>query len=126
MYASPSDAASAIVGKRTNGWAFFLIDQVSRDSLRTVRRKYVETMAVDAEDASLMMMETRTRVRLLVLPLETGWDGEPWGVVPHGNGRYMNHLEQLVAEWLQYNGYFARVSPLRPGMARTRARVLLQ
>ncbi len=22
----------------------------------------------------------------------------------------MNHLEQLVAEWLQYNGYFVRVS----------------
>ena len=27
----------------------------------------------------------------------------------------MNHLEQLVAEWLQYNGYFVRVSvPVGP------------
>jgi hypothetical protein len=49
-FASPSDAASAIVGHQTNGWAFFLTDQASRRSLRTVRRDYVNAMAVDVED----------------------------------------------------------------------------
>jgi hypothetical protein len=49
-YASPSEAAGAITGKRTNGWAFFLTDQASRRSLRTVRRDYVNAMAVDVED----------------------------------------------------------------------------
>lgn len=49
-YSSPSDAASAVAGKRTNGWPFFLTDQTSRCSLRTVRRDYVNAMAVDAED----------------------------------------------------------------------------
>lgn len=48
--ASPTDAASMIVGKRTNGWAFFLTDQASGHSLRTVRQDYVNAMAVDAED----------------------------------------------------------------------------
>ena len=49
-YASPTDAATAIAGKRTSGWGFFLTDQASRRSLRMVRRDYVDTMAVDAED----------------------------------------------------------------------------
>ena len=49
-FSSPTDAASEIAGKRTNGRAFFLTDQASRRSLRTVRRDYVDTMAVDAED----------------------------------------------------------------------------
>jgi hypothetical protein len=49
-YASPSDAASAIAGKRIGGWWFFLTDQASRKSLRMVRRDYVSSMAVDAED----------------------------------------------------------------------------
>jgi hypothetical protein len=49
-FSSATDAASAIVGKRTNGWAFFLTDQASRRSLRTVRQDYVNAMAVDAED----------------------------------------------------------------------------
>jgi hypothetical protein len=30
----------------------------------------------------------------------------------------MNHLEQLVAEWLQYNGYFVRLSVQVGGRAR--------
>jgi hypothetical protein len=46
----PYNAASSIVGKRTNGWAFFLTDQASRRSLRDVRRDYINNMAVDAED----------------------------------------------------------------------------
>jgi len=49
-FSSPSNAASSIVGKSTNGWAFFLTDQTSRRSLRDVRRDYVNAMAVDAED----------------------------------------------------------------------------
>ena len=49
-FSSPSDAATAIAGKRTNGWWFFLTDQASRRSLRTVRRDYVNAMAVDVED----------------------------------------------------------------------------
>jgi hypothetical protein len=49
-YSSPSEAASAIAGRRASGWAFFLTDQLSRRSLRTVRRDYVNAMAVDAED----------------------------------------------------------------------------
>jgi hypothetical protein len=46
----PSDAAIAITGKRTNGWWFFLTDQLSERSLRTVRRDYVDAMAVDSDD----------------------------------------------------------------------------
>jgi hypothetical protein len=49
-YASPSDAATALVGKRTGGWWFFLTDQTSRMSLRKIRRDYVNAMAVDDED----------------------------------------------------------------------------
>jgi hypothetical protein len=48
-FSSASDAASAIVGKKTNGWSFFLTDQASRRSLRQVRRDYVNAM-VDVED----------------------------------------------------------------------------
>jgi GNAT superfamily N-acetyltransferase len=49
-FSSASDAASAIVGKRTNGWSFFLADQASHRTLRQVRRDYVSAMAVDVED----------------------------------------------------------------------------
>ena len=49
-YASPSDAASAIAGKRTGGWWFFLTDQASQTSLRKIRRDYVNAMAVDEDD----------------------------------------------------------------------------
>lgn len=49
-FGSPSEAASALTGHPTNGWWFFLVDQGSRRSLRTVRRDYVRAMAVDAED----------------------------------------------------------------------------
>lgn len=49
-YASPTDAATAIAGKRTGGWWFFLTDQASKTSLRSVRRDYVNAMAVDADD----------------------------------------------------------------------------
>jgi GNAT superfamily N-acetyltransferase len=49
-FSSPSDAASAIAGKRTGGWWFFLTDQASQRSLRSLRRDYVDAMAVDAGD----------------------------------------------------------------------------
>jgi hypothetical protein len=49
-YDSPSPAASAIVGHQMNGWWFFLVDQASRRSLRMVRRDYIDSMSVDAED----------------------------------------------------------------------------
>ena len=49
-YTRPSEAASAIAGKRIGGWWFFLIDQVSRVSLRKIRLDYVNAMAVDAEN----------------------------------------------------------------------------
>jgi hypothetical protein len=49
-YPSPSDAATAITGKRANGWWFFLVDQSSERSLRAVRLDYVNAMAVDVED----------------------------------------------------------------------------
>jgi hypothetical protein len=49
-FSNPSDAAHAIVGKRTNGWSFFLIDQASGQSLQRVRRDYINAMAVDVEE----------------------------------------------------------------------------
>lgn len=50
LFESPSKAATDITGTPTNGWWFFLVDQATRRSLRTVRREYVDAMAVDAED----------------------------------------------------------------------------
>jgi hypothetical protein len=47
---SASDAASAIVGKRMNGWSFFLTDQASGRTLQRVRRDYVSAMAVEVAD----------------------------------------------------------------------------
>lgn len=47
---SPSAAATAIVGHQRNGWGFFLVDQVSKRSLRMIRRDYMDAMAVEAED----------------------------------------------------------------------------
>jgi Protein of unknown function (DUF1524)/Restriction Enzyme Adenine Methylase Associated len=49
-FSSASEAASAIVGKRRNGWWFFLADQASGQSLRRIRRDYINAMAVDVED----------------------------------------------------------------------------
>jgi hypothetical protein len=49
-FSSPSDAASAIAGKRTSGWWFFLTKQGTDRSLRSVRGDYIDAMAVDAQD----------------------------------------------------------------------------
>ena len=50
QFTGPTDAASAIAGKRTSGWWFFLVDQASRRSLRDARRDYIDAMAVEIED----------------------------------------------------------------------------
>ncbi len=50
VYATPSDAAKAITGKPTNGWWFFLVDRQSRRALRDVRRDYLDSFAVEADD----------------------------------------------------------------------------
>ncbi|HEV7280250.1 MAG TPA: DUF262 domain-containing protein [Pirellulaceae bacterium] len=50
VYASPSDAAKAILGSNMNGWWFFLVDKSPRRSLKDVRLAYLESMAVDADD----------------------------------------------------------------------------
>jgi len=49
-FASPSDAAATITGKRTNGWWFFRVDAASRRSLRDVRSDYIGAMDVDVDD----------------------------------------------------------------------------
>jgi hypothetical protein len=49
-FESPSDAATKMVGHKRNGWQFFLVDPVSRRSLRQVRRDYVERLTIDTED----------------------------------------------------------------------------
>jgi hypothetical protein len=50
-YSRPTEAATAIAGKRTGGWWFFVVDPESGRSLRTIRRDYVKAMAVDVDDA---------------------------------------------------------------------------
>jgi hypothetical protein len=49
-YPRPSPAATAIAGKPTNGWWFFLVDPAAKRSLRDVWRDYVDSLAVDVED----------------------------------------------------------------------------
>ncbi|MDI2075362.1 DUF262 domain-containing protein [Bradyrhizobium sp. Mp27] len=44
------EAATAIYGKKTGGWWFFLTDPASGRTLRAVRRDYIEAMAVDSDD----------------------------------------------------------------------------
>ena len=51
LFATPTQAAKHIVGGGVvNGWWFFLTESVSGKSLRSVRRDYVNEMAVDVED----------------------------------------------------------------------------
>lgn len=49
-FSSPTEAATAIAGKRTNGWWFFVTDQATKRSLRNIRRDYIDAMSVDADD----------------------------------------------------------------------------
>jgi hypothetical protein len=49
-FGNAREAATAIAGKKTGGWWFFLTDPASGRSLRAVRRDYIETMAVDSDD----------------------------------------------------------------------------
>lgn len=50
IYSNAREAASKIVGRPTNGWSFFLIDQAGGKSLRAVRRDYFSALALEAED----------------------------------------------------------------------------
>ena len=49
-FARLREAATSIVGKPSNGWWFFLVDQEAKRSLRDVRQDYVSAMSVDEED----------------------------------------------------------------------------
>jgi hypothetical protein len=49
-YSSPTEAATAIAGKRTNGWWLFVTDPLTKRSLRNIRRDYIDTRSVDADD----------------------------------------------------------------------------
>ncbi|MGJ4911489.1 GmrSD restriction endonuclease domain-containing protein [Bradyrhizobium sp. HKCCYLS2033] len=49
-YVSANDAATAIAGRKIGGWWFFLVDQDSKQSLRDIRHRYIETMAVQSDD----------------------------------------------------------------------------
>jgi hypothetical protein len=49
-FASPSDAATTMVGQKRNGWWFFLVDPAIKRSLRQVRREYIEQLTIDTED----------------------------------------------------------------------------
>lgn len=51
-YPGPTEAATAIAGKRMGGWWFFLVDPAARRSLRNVRQDYVHGLADDADDES--------------------------------------------------------------------------
>lgn len=50
IFASPSEAAKTITGANENGWAFFLVDQQSKRSLKDVRLDYLESLAIDADE----------------------------------------------------------------------------
>lgn len=47
---NPTLAASAIAGKRTGGWSFFMIDDGSKRTLKAIRGEYVAAMSVDEDD----------------------------------------------------------------------------
>jgi uncharacterized protein DUF262/uncharacterized protein DUF1524/RAMA domain-containing protein len=50
-YDSPSEASKAVRnGKGTNGWRFFVVDPLSKRSLKDVRQEYFSTVAVDGDD----------------------------------------------------------------------------
>lgn len=49
-FGNAREAATAIYGKKTGGWWFFLTDPASGRTLRAVRRDYIEAMAVDSDD----------------------------------------------------------------------------
>jgi hypothetical protein len=50
IYSSPSEAASSITGKATNGWWFFLVDAESKKSLKDVRIEYLESIGTDGDE----------------------------------------------------------------------------
>jgi hypothetical protein len=49
-FSYPTEAATKIAGRQMGGWWFFLVDPVSRRSLRDVRNDYVSAMSLDTHD----------------------------------------------------------------------------
>ena len=49
VYPTPSAAAESVVGHKTNGWWFFLVDKPSRRSLHDIRRDYLDSLSEDVE-----------------------------------------------------------------------------
>jgi hypothetical protein len=49
LFEGPSEAATAITGKRTNGWWFFMVDAQSRRTLRNVKTEYRDSLQEDVE-----------------------------------------------------------------------------
>ncbi|MGH9228619.1 MAG: GmrSD restriction endonuclease domain-containing protein [Acidimicrobiales bacterium] len=49
IYATPTDAARAVSGKKIGGW-WFWVSPESGSSLRELRREYLDSLAVDADD----------------------------------------------------------------------------
>lgn len=48
-FGGPTEAASVITGKRTNGWDFFMVDSQSRRTLRKVKTEYRDSLMEDVE-----------------------------------------------------------------------------
>ena len=47
---NPTLAASAMAGKRTGGWSFFMVDDGSKRTLKAIRTEYVAAISVEDED----------------------------------------------------------------------------
>lgn len=54
---TPSGAAKAVSGTTVNGWWFWLVDPISRRSLRDVWKEYVDQRDVDADDDDIELGE---------------------------------------------------------------------
>ena len=50
VHANPTLAASAIAGKRTGGWSFFMVDDGTKRTLKAIRTEYVAAISAEEED----------------------------------------------------------------------------
>lgn len=53
VFSAPSDAATQLSGHRTNGWQFFRVGGADGPLLKSLRRQYIEQMAMEAEEEDL-------------------------------------------------------------------------